>query len=129
MACRAGGRLPEPAPGKVNVVRVQPAWCTAGNLTAVRTRRAAPSSGTECTTERFDTSERAAAVEWGQHRRPCTWPAGQVAPGPRRANEKIRKVMPGGCGSCRPPPRAPDSSAFLGQATIIPSGPCLPPDT
>jgi GNAT superfamily N-acetyltransferase len=61
-----GKRLPEPVPGKVNVVVFNAAWCTAGNLTATRAQRAAAAFGSRVAYQEIDTSERAVAVAWGQ---------------------------------------------------------------
>jgi GNAT superfamily N-acetyltransferase len=60
-----GGRLPEAVPGKVNVVVFSAAWCTAGNMTAERAKRAAAEFGDRVAYREIDTSERSAVAEWG----------------------------------------------------------------
>lgn len=87
-----GGRLPEPAPGKVNVVVFNSAWCSAGNLTAVRARRAAAEFEERVAYCEIDTSERAAAVAWGQT--DALYVEGRrVRTGPPPSYEKIRQQI------------------------------------
>jgi GNAT superfamily N-acetyltransferase len=87
-----GKRLPEPVPGKVNVVVFNSAWCSAGNLTAVRARRAATELADRVHYREVDTSERAAAVEWGQTDGLFV-DGRQVRTGPPPSYEKIRKAI------------------------------------
>jgi GNAT superfamily N-acetyltransferase len=87
-----GKRLPDPVPGKVNVVVFNSAWCSAGNLTAVRARRAAAEMADRVHYREVDTSERATAVEWGQT--DGLYVDGrQVRTGPPPSYEKIRKAI------------------------------------
>ena len=87
-----GKRLPDAVPEKVNVVVFNSAWCTAGNLTAVRTRRAAAEFGEQVAYREIDTSERTEAVAWGQA--DAVFIDGrQMRTGPPPSYEKIRRAI------------------------------------
>jgi len=87
-----GDCLPAPVPGKVNVVVFNAAWCTAGNLTATRAQRAAAAFGSRVAYQEIDTSERAAAVAWGQT--DALYVDGKaVRTGPPPSYEKIRQAI------------------------------------
>jgi hypothetical protein len=76
----------------VNVVVFNAAWCTAGNLTAVRARRAAAEFGEQVAFREIDTSERTEAVAWGQT--DALYVDGrQMRTGPPPSYEKVRKVI------------------------------------
>jgi GNAT superfamily N-acetyltransferase len=60
-----GKRLPEPVPGKVNVIAFTAGWCMAQNLVTERARRAAGEFGDRVAYREIDTSEHPAMVEWG----------------------------------------------------------------
>jgi len=85
-------RLPDPVPGKVNVVVFSAGWCTAQNLTAERARRAAAEFGDRVAFREIDTSERAAAVEWG-HSDAFYIDGKRVRTGPPPSYEKIKRLI------------------------------------
>jgi len=87
-----GRRLPEPVPGKVNVVVFSAAWCTAQNMVAARARRAAAEFGDRVAWHVIDTSERAAALAWG-HTDDLYIDGKKVRTGPPPTYEKIRKLI------------------------------------
>ena len=83
---------PESVPGKVTVTSFVGGWCTAGNLTAERARRAAAEFGDQVAYQEIDTSDRAAVVEWG-HGDALFVDAKTVRTGPPPSHEKIRTLV------------------------------------
>jgi GNAT superfamily N-acetyltransferase len=59
-------KLPEPVPGKVNVIAFTSGWCLAQNLTYERAKRAAAEFGDRVVFREIDTSSKSAMTEWGQ---------------------------------------------------------------
>ncbi|MGC4122936.1 MAG: hypothetical protein QM765_51880 [Myxococcales bacterium] len=57
--------LPAGPPGKVSVVAFSSGWCTAMNLATERLKRAAADLGARVHYQEIDTSEHAAAADWG----------------------------------------------------------------
>lgn len=57
--------LPDPIPGKVNVVAFTSGWCLAQNLVYERAKRAAAEFGDRVAFQEIDTSSRTAVAEWG----------------------------------------------------------------
>ncbi len=58
-------KLPEPIPGKVNVIAFSSGWCLAQNLVYERAKRAAVEYGEKVVFQEIDTSSPEAAAEWG----------------------------------------------------------------
>jgi GNAT superfamily N-acetyltransferase len=89
-----GRRLPEPAPGKVNVTAFVNGWCMGMNLATERARRAATELGDKVVYREVDTSERSAVAEWG--RADALFVDGkQVRTGPPPSYEKILSIIEG----------------------------------
>jgi len=61
----ATSRLPDPVPGKVNVVAFTSGWCLAQNLVYGRARRAAAEFVDSVVFREIDTTSRSAVAEWG----------------------------------------------------------------
>ena len=57
--------LPEPVPGKVNIVAFTSGWCLAQNLVYERARQAAAEFGDRVAFHEIDTSSRTAVARWG----------------------------------------------------------------
>ncbi|MFH1331004.1 MAG: hypothetical protein ABIJ48_10190 [Actinomycetota bacterium] len=76
----------------MNVVVFNAAWCTAQNMTAARARRAAAEFGERVSVREIDTSERAAAVEWG-HTDGVYIDGKKVRTGPPPSYEKVRSLI------------------------------------
>ncbi|MDQ1287932.1 MAG: family N-acetyltransferase [Actinomycetota bacterium] len=57
--------LPDPVPGKVNVVAFSSGWCLAQNLVLERARRAAAEFGDSVVLQEIDTTDRATMARWG----------------------------------------------------------------
>jgi hypothetical protein len=84
--------LPDPVPGKVNVTAFVNGWCTAGNLTAERARRAASELGDTVAYVEIDTSEPCEVVTWG--RSDALFVDGsEIRTGPPPSYEKIRSAI------------------------------------
>jgi len=60
-----GKKLPDPVPGKVNVVAFVNGWCMAMNLVAERARRAAGDLGEGVVYREINTTEASAIARWG----------------------------------------------------------------
>jgi hypothetical protein len=87
-----GKELPEPAAGKVNVDAFVCGWCSAGNLTAERARRAASELGEPVVYREIDTSEPGAIARWG--RSDAVFVDGrEVGGGPPPSYEKVRSII------------------------------------
>jgi GNAT superfamily N-acetyltransferase len=81
--------LPEGVPGKVTVTAFVNGWCTAGNLSCERARRAAAEFGERVLFREVDVSEHVAMAEWG--RSDMIFVDGrQVRTGPPPSYEKLR---------------------------------------
>jgi GNAT superfamily N-acetyltransferase len=84
--------LPVPVTGKVNVTAFVNGWCSAGNLTAARARRAAADLGEKVAYAEIDTSVPGAVAKWGVS--DAVYVDGrEVRSGPPPRYEKIRSII------------------------------------
>ncbi len=58
-------KLPEPIPGKVNIIAFSSGWCLAQNLVYERAKRAAAEFGDRVVFREIDTTSREAVTKWG----------------------------------------------------------------
>ena len=87
-----GKRLPDPIPGKVNVTAFSCGWCTVGNITTERARRAAAELGDQVVYREVDTSQPGAVAQWGFV--DALFVDGQlVTSGPPKSYNAIRSII------------------------------------
>ena len=84
--------MPEPVPGKVNVVAFTSGWCLAQNLVYERARRAAAEFGDRVAFCEIDTSTREAVTRWG-HADAVLLDGRNLQKGPPPSYQAIRKAI------------------------------------
>lgn len=84
--------MPEPVPGKVNVVAFTSGWCLAQNLVYERARRAAAEFGDQVAFHEIDTSTREAVARWG-HADAVLIDGRNPQKGPPPSYQAIRKAI------------------------------------
>ncbi|MFH0899608.1 MAG: GNAT family N-acetyltransferase [Pseudomonadota bacterium] len=87
-----GNKLPDPAPGKVNVTAFVNGWCTVGNLIAERARRAAVEIGDKVVFHEIDTSQPGAVARWG-YSDALFVDKKEISAGPPPSYDKIRSII------------------------------------
>lgn len=84
--------MPEPVPGKVNVVAFTSGWCLAQNLVYERAQRAAAEFGDRVAFHEIDTSTPAAVARWG-HADAVLLDGRNLQKGPPPSYQAIRKAI------------------------------------